>query len=150
MESEASLPAPLVRWVDTLRDRGLADLADLLVRLLQVWGFVGGLAVDALSGAPFGAVTLSLIAAGGLSGLGQATVVRARFLFPSAAAFLATILSSIIFLLVLEVSGQPLPWWDALLRVAMPSALLNAVLMPLVFLLMSALHSWLRRDEIEW
>ena len=42
VESEASLPAPLVRWVDTLRDRGLADLADLLVGLLQVWGFVGG------------------------------------------------------------------------------------------------------------
>jgi rod shape-determining protein MreD len=115
-----------------------------------VWGFVGGLVVDALSGAPMGAVTMSLMAAGGLSGLGQATVVRARFLFPSAAAFLATILSTIIFLLVLEISGQPLPWLDALLRIAMPAALLNAVLMPLVFLLMSALQSWLRRDEIEW
>jgi hypothetical protein len=42
VESEASLPEPLVRWVQTLRERGLADLADLFVRLLQLWGFVGG------------------------------------------------------------------------------------------------------------
>lgn len=42
MESEASLPAPLDRWVDALRDRGLTDLADLFIRLLPVWGFVAG------------------------------------------------------------------------------------------------------------
>lgn len=115
-----------------------------------VWGFVAGIAVDSLSGAPFGAATLSLMAAGGLSGLGQATVVRARFLLPSVAAFLASIVSSLVFMLVAQVSGQPVPWLDTLLRIVLPSALLNALLMPLVFLLMSKLHSWLRRGEMEW
>ena len=42
LKTEASLPASLTRWADALRDRGLADLAALIVGGLQVWGFVGG------------------------------------------------------------------------------------------------------------
>ncbi len=42
MESEASLPTPVIQWADTLRERGLTDLASLFVRVLQIWGYVGG------------------------------------------------------------------------------------------------------------
>ena len=42
MEREASLAAPLVLWVDALRARKLDDLAHLFIRVLQVWGYVGG------------------------------------------------------------------------------------------------------------
>ena len=115
-----------------------------------VWGFVVGIALDSLSGAPFGAATLSLMAAGALSGLGEATVVRARFVFPSVAVFLATFLSSVVFMLVVNISGRAVPWLDALWHIVLPSALLNAALAPLVFLLIRGLHTWLGREEIEW
>jgi len=42
VEREASLPAPLIQWVDALRARQLDDLAHLFIRVLQVWGYVGG------------------------------------------------------------------------------------------------------------
>jgi hypothetical protein len=42
VECEASLPAPLIRWVDALRERELNDLAHLFVRVLQIWGYAGG------------------------------------------------------------------------------------------------------------
>ena len=42
MERTASLPAPLTRWVDALRERKLDDLAHLSIRVLQVWGYAGG------------------------------------------------------------------------------------------------------------
>lgn len=41
VNSESVLPTPLVRWMEALERRGGAELATLLVRLLQVWGFVG-------------------------------------------------------------------------------------------------------------
>ena len=42
MECEASLPAPLIQWVDALRERKLDDLAHLFIGVLQVWGYAGG------------------------------------------------------------------------------------------------------------
>ena len=42
MEREASLPTPLLQWVDALRARKLDDLAHIVIRVLQVWGYAGG------------------------------------------------------------------------------------------------------------
>jgi hypothetical protein len=42
VERKASLPAPLIQWVDALRERKLDDLAHLFIRVLQVWGYAGG------------------------------------------------------------------------------------------------------------
>lgn len=41
MERKASLPAPLIQWVDALRERELDDLAHLSIRVLQIWGYAG-------------------------------------------------------------------------------------------------------------
>jgi len=41
VEREASLPAPLERWVDALHARKLDDLAHLFVNFLQIWGYAG-------------------------------------------------------------------------------------------------------------
>ncbi|MGD2206843.1 MAG: rod shape-determining protein MreD, partial [Anaerolineae bacterium] len=75
-----------------------------------VWGFISGLAVDLLSGAPFGAATLSFIAIGFLSGLGEATVFGAHVALPLITTFLATILYDLLFLLIVQISGNSVDW----------------------------------------
>lgn len=114
-----------------------------------IWGFVAGLVVDLLSGAPFGAATLSLIAVGFLSGLGEATVFRTHVALPLVAVFLATILYDLLFLLIVQISGQAVSWLDSLFRVVLPSAVLNAVLTPIVFGVMRWLYTRLSREEME-
>jgi rod shape-determining protein MreD len=114
-----------------------------------IWGFIAGFAVDLFSGAPFGAATLSLMAVGFLCGLGEAAVFRGHLVLPLLIIFLATLLYDLIFLLVVRISGAPVAWIDSLVRLILPSALLNVVLTPVVFLLVRWLHNRLRRREME-
>jgi rod shape-determining protein MreD len=120
------------------------------VREGVIWGFIAGVAVDLLSGAPFGAATLPLIAVGVLAGLGQATVFGAHVALPMLAMFLATILYDLLFLLVVNISGQEVMWLGSLMRIILPSAVLNALLMPLVFWGLRKLSVWFSREEMEW
>jgi rod shape-determining protein MreD len=115
-----------------------------------LWGFIAGGAVDLLSGAPFGAATLPLMAIGFLSGLGKGSVFAAHVVFPIAVVFLATIVYNAFFLLVVWISGQPVIWLDSALRLVLPTAILNAVLTPLVFLPMRTLYTRFSRLEMEW
>jgi rod shape-determining protein MreD len=114
-----------------------------------IWGFIAGLAVDLFSGAPFGAATLALMTAGFLSGLGEAAVFRAHLALPLLVVFLATFVYDMIFLLVVQISGARVAWPDSLFRLVLPSAILNVVLTPVVFLLMRGLHNRLRRRQME-
>jgi rod shape-determining protein MreD len=115
-----------------------------------IWGFIAGVAVDLFSGAPFGAATFGLMAAGFLSGLGQSTVFRSQLLLPLIAMLLATIVYDILFMLVVWISGYPVSWLDSLFRVVLPSAVLNAVLTPVVFVIMRWLNTRFGREEMEW
>jgi rod shape-determining protein MreD len=102
----------------------------------MIWGFVAGIAVDLFSGAPFGAATLSLITAGFVSGLGEATVFRTHIALPLISAFLTTIVYGLCFLLIVQIAGDTVAWLDSLIRIILPSALLNAVLtLPLLALM---------------
>jgi rod shape-determining protein MreD len=114
-----------------------------------IWGFVAGLAVDFLSGAPFGAATLALMAAGFLSGLGEATVFRTHILLPLVTVFLATAVYDLLFLLVVQVSGQNVAWLGSLLRIVLPSAVLNTCLIPIVFGLTRILCRRFGEQEME-
>jgi LytS/YehU family sensor histidine kinase len=80
---------------------------------------------------------VSLIAVGFLAGLGETTVFRARIALPMIVMFLATIVYELLFLLIVRISGQSVAWLDSVLRLVIPSAILNAVLTPVVFLTMS-------------
>ncbi len=115
-----------------------------------LWGFVAGLAVDLFSGAPFGAATLALIAVGLLAGLGAATVFRAHVTLPLLAMFLATIVYDLLFLLVVRISGYPVAWLESFYRIILPSAVLNAVLTPVIFVVMRWLHARFGREDMEW
>lgn len=115
-----------------------------------VWGFIAGIAIDLFSGAPFGAATLSLTIIGFLSGIGQVAAFRAHVALPLLAMFLATILYDLIFLLVILISGQTVTWLDNLFRIILPSAVLNALLTPVVLRAMRMLHTRFGREEMEW
>ena len=114
-----------------------------------IWGFIAGAAVDIFSGAPFGAATFGLMAAGLLSGLGQSTVFRSQLFLPLLAMLLATIVYDMLFLLVVSISGYSVSWMDSLLHLILPSAVLNAVLTPVVFVIMRWLKTRLGREEME-
>ena len=115
-----------------------------------IWGFIAGLTVDLFSGAPFGAATFGLMAAGFLAGLGQSTVFRSQLFLPLVAMLLATIVYDILFLLVVWISGYPVSWLDSLFRLILPSAVLNAVLTPVVFVIVRWLNARFGRVEMEW
>ncbi len=115
-----------------------------------LWGFVAGVTVDLFSGAPFGASTLALIAVGLLAGLGAATVFRAQVALPLLVMFLATLVYDLLFLLVVRISGNPVAWLESLYRLILPSAVLNAMLTPVVFLTMRWLHTRFGREDMEW
>jgi rod shape-determining protein MreD len=116
----------------------------------MVWGFVAGVAVDLFSGAPFGAATLGLLVASFVSGLGHATVFRAHVTLPLLAMFVATIIYDLVFLLVVRISGEAVDWLPSLVRVILPSAVINALLTPVVLGGMRFLDNRFGREEMEW
>jgi rod shape-determining protein MreD len=114
-----------------------------------VWGFVAGLFTDLFSGGPFGAATLSLMAAGALSALGRNVVFRHYLLLPPLIAFGGTVVYDLLFLLVLAATGQPVVWLGTVARIILPSAALNACLILIVLGLTRLLHLRFSREVIE-
>ena len=97
-----------------------------------VWGFIGGLIVDLLSGGPLGATALALLSVAFLAGQpwGQGFgLAVARLLL---LALLGTVAYHLVLLLVLAWTGHAVDWGFALLRVAGPSVLLNTLLVPFI------------------
>lgn len=116
-----------------------------------IWGFIGGLCLDLFSAAPFGLSALALLIVSFLSGLGEATVFRTHIILPLATVFFASLIYDFIFLLVLNVLGQPVVWLDSFIRLALPASLLNVLLMPLVYPAMRWLHHKIgQQKEIDW
>ena len=97
-----------------------------------LWGFMGGLIVDLFSGGPLGATMLALLAvafmAGQPWGLGIGSPVIRLLLLT----FLSVTVYHLVLLVVLGWAGYAVDWGGALLRVAGPSVLLNALLAPFV------------------
>jgi len=114
-----------------------------------VWGFIGGLALDFLSGATFGSSTFTLTLVAYLASLGQVTIYRTNPLFPSITAFGIHIIHDCIFLIVLSMTGHAVAWQEALLQITMPTALLGALLMPLVYRPLAWLHGRTMAEEME-
>ena len=115
-----------------------------------IWGFIAGVILDLFSGAPFGAATFGLMAAGFLAGLGHSTVFRSQLFLPLLVMLLATVVYDMLFLLVVWISGHSVSWLDSLFHLVLPSAILNAILTPVVFLITRWLNTRFGREEMEW
>jgi rod shape-determining protein MreD len=97
-----------------------------------VWGFIGGLLVDLLSGGPLGATVLALLAATFLAGQPWGRGIGPPVVWLLLLALLAIVAYHLTLLAVLAWTGHAVDWGWALLRVAGPSALLNTLLVPFV------------------
>jgi rod shape-determining protein MreD len=115
-----------------------------------LWGFIAGVAIDLFSDAPFGAATISLVLVGLLAGLAKRSRLQAHFALPMVVVAMGTVLYNLSFLTLLQISGQSVPWLEALFRITLPSAALNALLAIPVFALMRFGHSRFLREEMEW
>ncbi len=104
-----------------------------------LWGLGGGLLLDLLSGVPFGLQTLGLAAVGLLADLMETNFFRSNILIPLAAIFVATLLFHIIEAAAMQTTGYPIDWQPFLFRIVIPTAGVNTLLMPIVYLLLRRL-----------
>jgi rod shape-determining protein MreD len=106
-----------------------------------VWGFIGGLSLDLFSGAPLGVFALAMVLVGALVNVGESNLFSTSFLLPLSAVFVATFVYHLLTIVLLQTLGWSIGWGPAMLQVALPSAVVNTLLMPLVYFFLR----WLTR-----
>jgi rod shape-determining protein MreD len=115
-------------------------------------GAVGGLALDVVSGTPFGLHTAVLTVIGTVTALGEATLYRGSLAFFFGTAVLVTVTYHGALVLVLQALGWEMPTFTRLVYIVVPTVVFNAMLMPFVFALAQrlyrALSGW-RQLELE-
>lgn len=97
-----------------------------------VWAFVGGLMLDLLSGGPLGSMALALLAAASLAGQSVGEEVGSQAVRLVILTVLGAMAYHLVLLIILNWSGHVADWGFALIQIAGPSVLLNAVLAPLL------------------
>lgn len=113
-------------------------------------GFLAGIALDLLSGAPFGVHTFVTTLVGAAAGFGAAFVPSERsMLLPSVAVF-CTIIQQAVYVWLLRAAGWPLEWSRVLLDAVLPAALLNLALTALLYPLVSLLYRRIVPEEPGW
>jgi rod shape-determining protein MreD len=116
----------------------------------MLWALIGGLALDALSGARLGVNTLPLLLIGFLAGLWQHGLVRMDVLVPLLVVPLATLAYQGAMVALLKLLGWPAAWQAALRFSILPTTLVNTLLMPIVYVLIRWIHRRTRDENIEW
>lgn len=111
---------------------------------------VGGLMLDALSGAPFGVATLALVVVSLVAGLGEFNVFRAARFLPYATITLTTFVYNVMVLFSLQMTGHVVIWGASLWRAVLPAMLVNLVCMPVVYGLACWLHKRRGPRPVEW
>jgi|YNPNPStandDraft_1061719.scaffolds.fasta_scaffold13995_1 rod shape-determining protein MreD len=99
-----------------------------------VWGFILGVCLDLASGLPFGMHTLALTLLGWVIGWVPTTFFRGNLLAPPLAMMLATLVYHTILLGFLALFNTPIDWLAYLGRVTLPTALVNTLALPLLYL----------------
>ncbi len=115
-----------------------------------LFALLGGLMLDAFSGAPFGLITLSLVVTGYLVGLAEYNLFRPAHIVPLPSIALATVVYYLLFIFFLQMTGRPTLWGATVQRVILPAILLNSVVMFLVYHLSLWLRSKLGPPTVEW
>lgn len=106
-----------------------------------IWGLMGGLFLDVLSGGPLGANALGLVLVAYLASLSEGRFWRSHVLLPLAAVLVGTVLYHLAYLVALSVTDRNMPWLLSLVQVALPSTLMNTALMLPVYHLLRWLHA---------
>lgn len=115
-----------------------------------VWAIVGGLALDLLSGGPFGAATFALVITSALASVGYGRVFGGYLTLPLALTFPLSLAYYLIYLLLLSVFNRPVAWISSVADIVLPASLVNIAAMLVLFPLLRALHRRTGREEIGW
>ena len=100
------------------------------------WALIGGLLLDLVAPGALGVHALALVVAAYFTGFLQRSFAPDPLLLPAAAGALATVLYNLVLLGLSELAGHPLALLPVLQVWVAPSALYDALLMPLAFLLL--------------
>jgi rod shape-determining protein MreD len=106
-----------------------------------LWGFVGGLCLDLLSGGPLGLASLGMVLMAFLASLSEGRFWRSHVLLPLATSVLGTLGFHAVYLVGLSLSGVPVNLGVGLARAALPAALLNSVCMLPIYHALRWLHT---------
>ena len=115
-----------------------------------VWGFVGGMFLDLLSGAPLGASALALMATALAVGIVGVGVASAAPILVALMTVLGTLIYHVVSLVAIALVGQPVFWGPDVTRVILPSVLLNLLLIPAMYGLLSMVSRQTSRERLQW
>lgn len=94
-----------------------------------MWGFVGGLWMDVLSGGAMGASSLALMATALLTGVGHNAIFRRNSFVPLIAAISGSLVFSLIYVAILAVVGYRMPAGPLVANLIVPATLYNGAVM---------------------
>ena len=97
-------------------------------REAMVWGLIGGLFLDLLSGIPFGTSAIALVLVAYIASLLEGRFWEAHLLMPMGVTLLGSLVFYALSLAGLLLSGHPIDLPTALMRVILPSTFLNLIL----------------------
>ncbi|MCK4740989.1 MAG: rod shape-determining protein MreD [Anaerolineales bacterium] len=115
----------------------------------MVWGLVGGIFLDMLSGVPIGTTSIILILIGTLVSLFERRIWEANFLMPLGVTLAGSLLFHILSLGVLLLMGREIDWTYAFSRVILPSTFINLLLALPTAQALKGLRSRLYPPEVE-
>jgi rod shape-determining protein MreD len=115
-----------------------------------IWGFVGGLCVDVLSGGPLGASAIGMMTVSLMSGQGKTNLFKGNLMLPLLLAPVGTIVYYGLVLVVLELTGRSTPVLTTLTQAILPAAVVNLIAMPFVYAFMRWLDRKTERQQISW
>ena len=106
---------------------------------------MAGIALGLLDGQPVGTALLALIPVVLLAELREARIVEGDFLLALATVVVATLAYETLFLVTLRLTGETVQWWGSFSRIIVPTAIVNALLMPPLYAVMWLASADLRR-----
>ena len=141
---------PMGRFIGITPDLVLVSLllwsANREPREGLVWAFGIGIFLDLLTLSPIGSTSLALLPVAVTGWLSRTRFFQSGLLFPLLMTMVATLAHSLALLLLAPLTGNHLNL-ITVARLAMLGALLNAVVVPPLYLIVQLLERWIGRDD---
>lgn len=116
----------------------------------MMWAFGGGLLLDLACGGPPGRFSIPLLVVAFIVELGSRYFSSQNLLVPLALSIALFAPYDLTHMLMLQLTGIPQKWLEGLLRITMPSALLNAAFSLPVYIALRWLHLKTLGKRMEW
>lgn len=113
------------------------------------WAFIGGILQDLVSSLPLGTTSLALVLAVTIASLVLGRVHPHNVIYPALAAGVGTLFVHLVTLAVLLAVGRPLPLFDLLVYVTLPSMVYNVVVMIPVYRILGTFYLSARPRRVQ-